>query len=192
MDTMRFNEKRVQDRYIDEVFGMCQGILADDEVNEAEKEKLIEKIRLFRLELHTLINPLYQELINKNNTLNDIKLHIKNFIGTEFGETSIIQIEPDNIENLDFTDKHFCLTGTFCNSKKNDRSYMYELIKNYGGIIDKNLTLKTDYLVIGECGGTRDWLHTNSGNKIIKALEIRKKKQSNLKIISESQLLSFM
>ena len=83
MNTERFNTKRIQDRCIDEFIGMCQGVIADDIINEAEKNMLIKKIRECKLELHTLINPLYVYLIS-NNSLDEIKIEIEKFLGLDF------------------------------------------------------------------------------------------------------------
>jgi len=191
MNTERFNAQRVQDRCIDEFIGMCQGVIADNEINEAEKNMLIKKIRECKLELHTLINPLYSYLIS-NNSLDDIKTEIENFLGLNFESYQVMQIPLDDIDEINLENKHFVLTGTFCNAKKNDRSFIKNLLSELGAINDKNVTMKTNYLVIGECGKTKDWLHSNSGRKIEYALKLKKDGNTDLHIISESQLIRFV
>ncbi|AZV46878.1 hypothetical protein C3L23_06200 [Nautilia sp. PV-1] len=89
----------------------------------------------------------------------------------------------DDINEIEVGGNFFVLTGTFTSGKRKD---IENLIKQYGGKIQKDITKSTDYLVVGEVT-TRDWKYGNYGTKIEKALEW--KKQIPLKIIPEQVLM---
>lgn len=67
--------------------------------------------------------------------------------------------------------KSFCFTGTFLFGT---RTQCQKAIASWGGVIHKYPIHETDYLVIGDLG-SRDWIHSTSGRKIERAIEIRSK-----------------
>lgn len=70
-----------------------------------------------------------------------------------------------------FTKQQFCLTGRFFFGL---RAACEREIISRGGLIQSNVTLQTNYLVIGTIGST-DWIHTTHGRKIESAVELEKK-----------------
>lgn len=67
--------------------------------------------------------------------------------------------------------KHCCVTGEFDNLS---RLEVQDLVSNNGGIFDKNITKKTDFLIVGT-NGSEKWSCGNYGGKVKKALEYNEK-----------------
>ena len=87
----------------------------------------------------------------------------------------------------DITDKHVCLTGEFeCGS----RVMVSKMIESAGGIVDKGIKMKTDYLVVG-ANGSENWKAGKYGNKILKALEYNEK-GSDIKIMDEGDFMGIV
>jgi NAD-dependent DNA ligase len=74
----------------------------------------------------------------------------------------------------------FCLTGRFA---LGPRKECEKEIKSLGGVLSKNVTMKTEYVVIGSIG-SEAWIHSNYGRKIEKAVEYREKGH-NVAIVPE-------
>ena len=190
-----YNSKRIEDKNIDELIGICKGVLSDNEFNEDEKRFLLDSIKKNKLANHTLVKDLYSALTNQENSLDDLKNLLISFTGGEvpsgdiksMSTTSPIEI---NLLSVEFKDKIFCLTGTFSSAFSN-RKAIEDIIEDKGGKAKKTVTYDLDYLVIGEFGND-DWKHSTSGNKIEKAIDYRDKEHSKLKIISEEQLLKYL
>lgn len=79
----------------------------------------------------------------------------------------------------------FCVTGTF---SYGDRDDVMRAILLSGGSIDNSVLKRTNYLVVGEFASP-DWIHSNYGRKIERAIELRNEGQS-IAIISESYWVS--
>ena len=91
----------------------------------------------------------------------------------------------DDVE--DITDKHICLTGEF---EYGSRALVSELIEVAGGIIDKGVKMKTDYLVVGS-NGSENWKAGKYGSKILKALEYNDK-GSDITIMDEVDFMAIV
>jgi NAD-dependent DNA ligase len=63
----------------------------------------------------------------------------------------------------------FCFTGKF---NSGTRDWCQESVESRGGVLAGTVTKKLSYLVIGGLG-SRDWLHSTHGTKILKAIEYR-------------------
>ena len=96
-----------------------------------------------------------------------------------------IQHHAEECENIDFNGKTICLTGDFDSGSRSEIEKMFE---NAGSIISKNVTLKTDYLIVGGSGSSA-WSCGNYGNKVKKALELQEKGEP-IKIIREDVAMS--
>ena len=80
--------------------------------------------------------------------------------------------------DVEIAGKHLTLTGKFaCGS----RQKVVALIQSAGGLFLDKPTKATDFLVVGSFA-SRDWLYTDWGRKIQKALEYR------IPIIPETEL----
>ncbi|MCB6616025.1 exonuclease domain-containing protein [Ruminococcus sp. 210702-SL.1.03] len=90
-------------------------------------------------------------------------------------------------ESLDIKDKTICLTGEF---KFGERTSVGNFLSNFGAIITKNVTQKTDYLIVGDLG-SQNWRCGNYGNKIKKALELQQKGKG-IEIYNENEFFDKM
>lgn len=89
--------------------------------------------------------------------------------------------------DTDISGAVFVVTGEF---EKLKRAQIKKLIQLSGGIYADNVTLTTDYLVVGSLA-TKTWGNGSYGSKIEKALEYRRMNNS-IKIISETDFIAFM
>lgn len=177
-------------RGIQQLEGIMHGVLADNIINDAE----IEKIRLWINshdfltgyypydEVSSLLSSILSDGIITEDERNILKVYFSEFIDTN----SSIEIDFDEITNLkndytvdgicsicpeiDFENKTFCFTGA---STKATRKDFENLIPSLGGTFSKNVTKKTDYLIIG-CNGNTCWAYSCYGRKVEQAINLRK------------------
>lgn len=182
MDNMvRYRRKEVLQKQVDTLVGLCQGIVADGEVNQRETEVLRNWLEVHRVLLdEPMIQPLYERLSEmlEDGVLD--KAEQKELLGvlsgfggepTEGGEypkaTTLPVDKPQ--PPIEFEGRTFALTGTFLLGKRKDCELV---VGKLGGRFSKGITKSLDYLVIGTYV-TDSWKHESFGNKIIKAAEYR-------------------
>lgn len=83
-------------------------------------------------------------------------------------------------QDFDLNGKQICLSGNFICCSKGEISFKLEKM---GATVQKNVTSKTDYLIVGG-NGSSDWAYDKYGTKVQKALELQEKGK-NIKIIGE-------
>ncbi|HVI59333.1 MAG TPA: hypothetical protein VM619_10770 [Luteimonas sp.] len=86
---------------------------------------------------------------------------------------------------IHYTGTMFVVTGTFSFGA---RSAVHAAIEGRGSEVSSSPTRKTNYLVIGDLG-SRDWINSNAGRKIEKAVQLREDGYP-LAIISEAAWLA--
>ena len=191
---MRFNKKPVQDRQIDTLIGLAKGITADGIVNQVEAEFLHEWLVLNRLTIQD--NPIFQYLFNRVSTMledgvldSDEQTELFSALrsvsgdrsqGGEFMKSSLLPIdqpEPD----IMFLGKRFLFTGTCA---RGTRRECESEVEKRGGINEKIVTKRLDYLVLGTYV-TPSWKHETYGNKIEKAMQYRDEHGVPLAIVTE-------
>jgi NAD-dependent DNA ligase len=87
---------------------------------------------------------------------------------------------------IEFDGREFIPTGRFAFGS---RSKIQELVVSRGGVFENKMpTLSTSYLVVGEFV-SRDWVTTQYGRKIERAIELRDKHDSPA-IVCERHFLS--
>ena len=180
----RFNVRRMAERAIDEMLGICKGILADGVVVPMEVEYLkdwlwsnketagmwpanvlAERLRRIFADGHVDSEERedLQELLESVTGLRD---------ETTIGERKSTQLPLDDpMPDLDFEGRLFCFTGKFAYGTRNDCQYA---VVQLGGQCQSNPTKKTDYLVIG-IFGSNEWIHTTHGRKIEAVIQNRHK-----------------
>lgn len=195
--------QRRKDRTIDELIGICRGILFDGEVTTAESIALRDWLIRNSSCAHTypfsvLLNRLHDALkdgVIDEDEEKDLLFALTSFVGGEadgnYGSESASRStelpldtpQPESIEHASV----FVVTGTFA---LGSRARVVEEIQRRGGSAGSSVTKKTRYLVVGEIG-SRDWIHSSYGRKIEKAVELR---QSGipLAIISERHWTSML
>ena len=191
---MRFNKKPVQDRQIDTLIGLAKGITADGIVSQVEAEFLHEWLVLNRLTIQD--NPIFQHLFDRVSTMledgvldSDEQTELFSALrslsgdrsqGGEFMKSShlpIDQPEPD----IMFLGKRFLFTGTCA---RGTRRECESEVEKRGGINEKIVTKRLDYLVLGTYV-TPSWKHETYGNKIEKAMKYRDEHGLPLAIVTE-------
>lgn len=186
------NASRIQDRLIDELIGICRGIIADGVIEESEAIFLGQWIENHReLADKWPANVVYArvtEMLMDGVLSDDEQQDLLTTLRDLTGEGSPLQ-EPNQSTALPLTkpepavcfeDKEFCLTGKFVFGPVEDCE---ETIVEVGGQVVESPGANTDYLVIGEfC--SPDWVHTTFGRAIEKAIELQQE-GAGIQIISE-------
>lgn len=184
--------RRRIDRGIDELIGMCKGIIADKKVVQAEAEFLQNWIEANSEIQHTWpacviydrISRFMEDGILDAEEQKELFQLLKDTSGSLTGDcfensSTALPLEPECPE-LIVEGSLFCFTGKFAfGTRKNCEA---EII-NLGGRCHSTPAQKTDYLVIGILG-SRDWMHTSHGRKIEKAVQLREAGHG-VKILSE-------
>lgn len=200
---IKFRNKEVKDRNIDELIGISRGIISDGVVNTKEGVFLLDWIKKHfdAYDLNSYpVNTIYDRLSNtlKDGIIdNEESKELLELLTSFTGDKPIVEQIASMSSTLplcnpypdvNFEDKNFCLTGAFTIGT---RAKVEELIQDLGGIAQKNPTLKTNYLVIGILG-SGEWIHSSYGRKIEKAVELRDINGKDLKIISEEHFIKFL
>jgi len=192
------DRNRLIDRGIDELIGICKGILFDGLVCYPEAANLL-------IWLHN--NPmvaqqwpakeLYQQLPsllagNKLSADDEVKfmsllLKITGSSGAmSDGDTASSQLPLcDPAPEVVFEGRIFVITG---NLKMGPRRAVIEAIEDLGGeVVLKNVRKDTDYLVVGDIGSAA-WMHSTHGRKIEEAVALREL-GTGIAIISEAHFM---
>ncbi|HIG42876.1 MAG: BRCT domain-containing protein [bacterium] len=182
----------IQDRLIDEMIGICRGVIADGIVAEPEAIFLGQWIENHReIADRWPVNILYArltEMLKDGILTKSEKSELLATLRDITGESSELQ-EPNRsttlplnnpVPKIEFADKRFCLTGRFVFGSTMDCE---ETITELGGILTESITEETDYLVIGELCSP-DWVHTTFGRTIEYAVELREEGAA-INIVSE-------
>lgn len=183
---------RLIDRQIDEIIGMAKGVIADGVVTQEEAEYLLEWLQTNRYAADKWpANVLYNRLslaladgVLDSDEESDLLQLISDIVGKpkHTDAHSMTTTLPFNnpMPHVEFSDRTFCLTGTFYGGK---RKILSQMIERRGGEIKNSPSRFLNYLVIGEVG-SMDWIHSTFGRKIEKAVELRDQGHS-IAIISE-------
>lgn len=196
----RFNAARLNDRMIDELIGVCRGVIFDGVVNEQETLALIDWLDSNReIADHWPANIIYQRISNMmvDGVLDsDEQADLLKLLVELTGSKNIIRESKSNsmslplckpVPNVEFTEKSFCFTGKFVSGS---RKKVEGLAVSLGGITTREPTLRTDYLVIGAVGSS-DWIHSTHGRKIEKAILYREQ-GTGINIVSEEHWVTFL
>lgn len=175
-------EKRSQ-RTVDELIGIAKGMIADGVINSKEADFLTcwlnENMHLSGdvWPINVISQKVYEMLSDgiidsdERSALFDL---LSECVGgrpvaekiSSFSTSLPLDSPPPAIK---FEGRSFCLTGCFA---MGPRRACEQQILSRGGNIMSSVTRKLDFLVIGSIG-SRDWLHSTHGTKIIKAVEYR-------------------
>ena len=192
-------ELEVQDRLIDELIGICRGVIADDNVDEREAIFLGQWIENHRdIANRWPVNVLYAritEMLKDGVLSKDEQGELLRTLQELTGESSTYQ-EPNRSTTLpinrpapdiEFSGKTFCLTGQFVFGSNIECE---ETVAELGGMVDQAPTQDTDYLVIGEVCSP-EWEHTSFGKSIEVAVEMQSQGH-DIKILSEEHWVDCM
>lgn len=194
------NSIRLHERNIDELIGICKGIIADGSIVQKEAEFLLQWMESNQDAAHVWpANVLYER----------IRLHLSDGVLDPDDQQDLLNLisqitggkQPQSVHSMtstlpldnpapdvEFDGRVFCLTGTFT---VGSRDNVTKLIESKGGKCVKAPTLSTDYLVIGIVG-SRDWIHSTHGRKIEAAVTIRDSGKTGISIVSEEHWIKFI
>ena len=181
LSRQRASSRRIANRNMDELIGMCRMALADGAVDDAEARYLLQWIESnYQAIQQWPGNVLYERVAT---ALIDGRIDPEE-------ESELLEIihkvaggEPqadaprvsgaipfdDPAPPITFPDRSFLLTGQFVYGS---RKLVSAAIEERGGILSATCTKKTQFLVIGTFGSD-EWLHSTHGLKIMRAVELK-------------------
>jgi NAD-dependent DNA ligase len=172
--------ERVLLRSIDELLGLCKGVVCDGVVNDVEvvafhewlsanqqianiwpASSIADRLRA------ALADGIIEEV--ERQELKEIMEAVAGGVGELItrDNRSIRSAFTDPAPTVFFEDHAFCFSGRFAYGP---RIRCEKAVSDRGGYIHETVLKDTQYLVIGTFG-SRDWLHSTHGNKIKKAVE---------------------
>ncbi|MFH1725140.1 MAG: hypothetical protein ABII00_11045 [Elusimicrobiota bacterium] len=192
--TLAFNASRRAERTIDELLGLCKGILADGVVNEKEAEALrswmtanpetatiwpanVLADRLERIFADGRVDD--DELTELRDLLTSITGQERDEPVAEHKATRLPVDDP--APPVEFPGRLFCLTGQFVYGS---RKACEDAIVKRDGQCQGNPTSETNYLVIGTLC-SHDWARSVYGRKIEKVVRGRQNEEYTAAIVSE-------
>ncbi|MBB5321197.1 BRCT domain-containing protein [Marinobacter oulmenensis] len=191
---------RVADRQVDEVIGLCKGVLADGQVNQGEAEFLLNWLQsnqhcadkwpanvLFPRIRAMLADGVLDD--TEEQELLTLLMGITGSPNVNATGTNASATLPfdDPSPRVAFAGEIFCLTGTFACGPRRE---VEDAVVQRGGAVKKTPCKKTSFLVVGEVG-SRDWAHSTFGRKIEKAIELRDG-GSTIAIIPEERFFEYL
>jgi NAD-dependent DNA ligase len=187
---------------IDQLSGICSGILADGVVTEAEAQFFAEWVRKFApyepvwpfTDILARVERIFangrcddEERAELQSVMEALCGHRKEAQPDETRSTTL-PLDSPQPEPLVFPGQQFVVTGRFAYGT---RRKVFEAIEALGGVCgDSAPTLTTRYLVIGVFA-SRDWYNTNYGRKIERAVELRDS-GTGISIVSEEHWKRFL
>lgn len=189
-----FNAARLSDRALDEMMGLCRGIVADGRVVQTEAEVLRDWIELNREYAdHWPANVIYSrladmlqdgvldaeeeaELLDLLQDLVGGGHSIDERVAAYSSRLPLDRPEPE----LVFRGRLFCMTGKFVFGTRKE---VEATVRSLGAETNSAPTQRTTFLVIGAIG-SEAWIHSTHGRKIEKAVQLREKR-SGIAIVSE-------
>lgn len=172
---------RLADRSLDELLGICKGMVADHILVEDESAFLLSWLQANQHVLDTwpanMIAARIDLFLEDGKIDQEERADLFRLLAEIVGQTKTAEPAVNISTALPltkpappvfFTDQRFCLTGRFVLGPRANVEYE---IQDRGGQLQANVTEATNYLVIGDIGST-DWLHSTHGRKIERAVEL--------------------
>ncbi len=179
-----FNARRVRGRSLDEMIGVCKGILFDGVVNDREIVSFDQWVKANPTivsewpgnVLRDRLQQVLEDGVIDHDERRDLTELLQKIVGDKPDAATVENTATrlpldDPAPVIMFDSKEFCLTGKFVFGP---RSRCEEAIRIHGANAHKTVRRWTDYLVIGGLA-SRDWIHSTHGRKIEKALQMKKK-----------------
>jgi hypothetical protein len=175
------SERRVATRNMDELIGMCRMVLADGHVDDTEANFLLNWIEShFHAKDAWPGNMLYERLshamvqghIDPNEESELLEVLGKVSGGPPvMSQPSVSGAIPfdDPPPHIVYQNQRFVLTGQFAYGS---RKRVENVIESRGGECTESVSKKCGYLIVGTFG-SEEWLHSNFGTKIAKAVEMK-------------------
>lgn len=186
----------------DQLSGICKGMLADGEVNDAEAQYFRDWLKLYSrpeagwaLDLVVeRVKAIFEDGIVTDEERRDLKAIMQKITGDDDGpasiepRSSVLPLDDPPPVTIDFEGRLYSITGRFAYGTRNK---VAEAIKDRGGELQEGMpTRETHFLVIGVFV-SRDWIETNYGRKIERAVELRAGGAA-IQIVSEDHWRKFL
>jgi NAD-dependent DNA ligase len=174
---------RIAERAIDELIGLCKGMIADKNLSEEEVGFLTSWLQANQQAIDvwpasaiaSRINQITSDKIITDEERGDMLALLQQIVGQSQNATATNNSTALPLTKpappVFFQRNRFCLTGRFAVGTRIDVEFE---IRERGGMIDNTVTNSTNFLLIGEIG-SRDWLHSTHGRKIEKAIAMAEK-----------------
>ena len=187
-----FNARRIKDRGVDELLGLCKGMIADGAVDENEARYLVEWLDANRCVANEWPgNVLYARVYeclrdgkldaNEQAELLDLLTKYSGHVPGACTVQASTALPFDSPQPpLEFDSHIFVLTGRFAFGSRQECT---EAILDLGGWVRPTVLKDTHYVVVGTLA-SRDWAHASYGRKIETALQWRQQ-GAPVRIISE-------
>jgi len=170
---------------IDQLSGMCAGILADGSVSETEARFFYDWVKKYAsyepvwpfTDILSRLDRIFSDGLISEEERHELKNIMEQITGkglqSEPSETFSSELPLDSPlpEQIIFEGHEFIPTGRFAFGTRQKVADMITM--RHGIVKDGFPTRSTRYLVIGVFA-SRDWYHTNYGRKIERAVELRR------------------
>jgi NAD-dependent DNA ligase len=198
----KFNFENNVSKAIDQLSGICSGILADGAVTDTEAQFFTDYVRKFAAyepiwpftEILTRVERVFADGVCDDQEREELKHAMEALCGhvesASASETysSALPLNSPLPDPIVFQKHTFVITGRFAYGT---RQKVFDTISALGGFADDSMpTRETNYLVIG-IFASRDWANTNYGRKIERAVELRES-NSGISIIPEEHWKRFV
>lgn len=185
------HEKRLIDRDIDQLLGICEFALQDGMIDQEEAEHIFTWLNNHTTCLDTWpASILYERLLkclkdgfldeDEERDMLDLVMSIAAPPIEDKHKPARLPLDT-NLDFIEFAGASFCFTGVF---DFGSREECISATVALGGKSASGISKKIDYLVVGNVG-SEFWKHTTFGNKIKKAVEL-KEFGANILIVSET------
>jgi hypothetical protein len=187
---------------IDQLYGLCAGILADGIICDAEIQFFYDWVQKFNTyepiwpftDILSRLDRIFADGKIDDDERSDLAEIMKQITGHNLYEapqetfSSELPLDVPAPECIHFAGNEFVPTGRFAFGT---RQKVADAILSLNGIVKDSMpTQKTRYLIIG-IFASRDWYHTNYGRKIERAVELRESGHT-ISIISEEYWRKFV
>jgi NAD-dependent DNA ligase len=198
-----FHRARNGAKAVDQLVGICTGILADGEVNENEAAFFAQWVHTHApdepiwpfTDVLKRLERIFADGVCDAEEREELKAVMQALCGFEEPQpaptaallsTTLPLCVPHPA--LQFDGQQFVVTGKFAHGP---RTAVFEAIERLGGQpSDSTPTHSTNYLVVGVFA-SRDWVNTSHGRKIEKAVQLRTK-GTGIRIVSEAHWKQFL
>ena len=186
----RFSGERLGDRKVDQLLGLCEGVIADGHVNQQEAEFIQKWLRLNSEVqdkwpasiMFSRLNEFLKDGVldeNEEAQLVALLMEVAGMHGSEGKIPATLPLcEPQ--PEVQFKGKRFVLTGKFASGSRNECK---KAVQVAGGSVSDHVSGNVDYVVVGTLV-SETWIHESYGRKIEKAVEVRES-GGGLAIVSE-------
>jgi NAD-dependent DNA ligase len=198
-DCLEFGEKFNEINYkINQFLGFLKGVMADGILNHDELDALVRRLEencdlwnIFPINiLYKIIRSALSDGVIDQSEYSEIVDVVVKLAGGAFALDGDVSGSPISIldDEISFQElgKSICFTGKFVSGKRKDIESKAKLL---GFVVQDSVARTTDLLVVGSLN-SRDWVFSNAGRKIGKAVDFRNS-GSKILISSEKQWVNF-